>query len=523
MFGLELKRGGAILCLFSFSCASPGASQGSTGAEGQDDGPAESEASTGEPEPDPDRATVTHSFGSLQLGPFEETQPCVSWTLDNEEPVYINAVTLANQGSWHHSNWFVVPEAMFPGEDGFWNCEDRGFQEITAALSGTVLFAQSTQSWVEVQQLNEGVVVKAPARHKVIGATHALNLAPHEKETELRMSLDIIHPKLVETVLTTLRLNYGDLQIPPQQQSRFSSSCNLDERFQVTLGQSLDMKIHWVLPHYHYLGNFFELAIDGGPNDGQVIYQLQGFNGDANGKAFAQPVDLAGAQGVSFTCGYDNDTDQEVGFGIGDQEMCVALVLADSQMLLDANVPSGTQLIEEVDGTAYFEGDCSVLGLPKNAAQGLPKSSEVAGELYVPPSNADDMGLPPVPECEDTPAGASAEIDATLTSIRDNVLVPTCTFSSCHGEQSAVAGLDLESATLRDELVNHQVFAETQKPLVDPGDADNSWLMDLLAKCEPVDEGGTPRSHMPRNAPVLLEPGLVAAVRDWINAGALDD
>ena len=63
-----------------------------------------------EPPVDPDRATVTHSFGSLHLEAFEERQPCGSWTLHNEEAIYVNVVTLANEGAWHHSNWFVVPE-----------------------------------------------------------------------------------------------------------------------------------------------------------------------------------------------------------------------------------------------------------------------------------------------------------------------------------------------------------------------------------------------------------------------------
>ncbi|MBL8942867.1 MAG: hypothetical protein JNK45_06965, partial [Myxococcales bacterium] len=46
-------------------------------------------------EPPIDRASVTHEFGIDVLPPLGETEPCASWTLDNEEPLYVQAVTLS--------------------------------------------------------------------------------------------------------------------------------------------------------------------------------------------------------------------------------------------------------------------------------------------------------------------------------------------------------------------------------------------------------------------------------------------
>ena len=60
-------------------------------------------------------------------------------------------------------------------------------------------------------------------------------------------------------------------------------------------------------------------------------------------------------------------------------------------------------------------------------------------------------------------------------------------------------------------------------PLITPGDPAQSWLYRLVAECEPVDEGGGIRAHMPLNAPPLLPSELVAMLRAWIAAGALDD
>ena len=68
-----------------------------------------------------------------------------------------------------------------------------------------------------------------------------------------------------------------------------------------------------------------------------------------------------------------------------------------------------------------------------------------------------------------------------------------------------------------------RLLFDTGMPLVDPGDPENSWLYHPLANCEPTLTGGQVVSHMPKNAPKLLEDGLVAKLRGWIEAGALDD
>ncbi len=480
----------------------------------------ESEGETGIE--DPNRATVTHSFGTLTLDAFEESEPCVSWTLNNEEAVYVNTVTLANTGAWHHSNWFVVPDGTYPGPDGFWKCSERDFEEIKSATAGTVLYAQSTQSWLEVQQLNEGAVIKIPPHHTIVGGTHALNLAPREVETELRMSLEIIHPMDVETVLTPMRLSFLDLTIPPMAQSHFRSQCDMNFRYEQATGRPLDIKLHYVLPHYHYLGNFFQLKMMGGERDGEVLYELNGFDAEANGRVFFPPIDFTGATGVEFSCGYDNFTNEEVGWGIGDQEMCVMLGLAESERLLENTVLENDGVFGVEDEVVVYEGGCVSLSLSKNPRQGPPTQEEIDGEFYIPPSDPDDQGLPPVPECEDTPADATALVDATLTSLRANVFVPACNFSSCHGK-AAAGDIDFTSPTLRAELLAHENKADTDMPLIDPGNPDNSWFMQVISKCEPTTEGGQVRNHMPRNAPVLLDPGLVAAVRDWIAAGAPDN
>jgi hypothetical protein len=486
------------------------------------DAPADDDAgssSTGEPEPDdPDRETIVHSFGVLDLAPLEETQPCIQWTLHNEAPIYVQTVRLTNDGGSHHSNWFVVPEDVFPGDDGYFDCNARGFAELDAAVAGTVLFAQSTQSRYDEQRLPEGVVIKIPPHHKVVAGGHFLNLADAPYSTEMRMAFDLVHPKLVEVVAAPFRLTYYDLEIPAMRQSRFSGDCDMGGTYQDAVGRPLDLKLYYVTPHYHYLGNWFDLFIEGGPRDGENVFHFDGFNASSNGKSFDPPIDMSGADGFRFTCGYDNWRDKSIGWGVGDQEMCVMLGLADSAVLMDASVSVGA-VVGEQDGVVMNEGNCMVVGLPKNEAQGLPGADEIAAPMYVPPQEPGDVELPPVPECVDQDPETAPHEPATLASISATLLESSCSYSSCHGPGGA-GGINFRATDLHAELLGHQVRANTSLPLVAPGDPDNSWLYRLLSQCEPTDDDGNVLTHMPYNAPTLARPELVAKVRAWIEAGA---
>jgi len=471
---------------------------------------------------DPEPRLLTHSFGALTLPPREDNATrCVSWRLDNEQALYVQAVQLANEGGFHHSNWIVVPEDSYPGPDGFWSCASRGFEEVSATQQGTVLFAQSTQSYEEEQRLAAGAVIKIPPRHKIVGLLHTLNASPREARSGLWLSLELIHPRAVASVVSPLSLEYFALDIPGKQESRFTGTCDLGTAHQALTGKPLALRLHYILPHYHYLGNFFDVRVVGGELDGQSVYQLDGFNGEGNGLTFDPPLELPGATGLRFTCGYDNWRDQRIRWGNGDGEMCVMLALVEADAVLGGIVSVFNQIVDVKDGIHFYEGPCFPAAGLKSAGQTLPTRAEREGPMYLPPQDPEDAELPPVPACVDVDPAAPAEAPATLRSIRDALFTPSCGFSACHGE-AAAAGLNLRAADLHAELLTHAV-AGTTMPLVSPGDPDNSWLYRALSRCEPDDGQGHRGPHMPLNAPFLLDPGLVNKVRAWIAAGALDD
>lgn len=509
----------------SGAAASTGDGVGTSGPDGaSSSGGGDEGSTTGDGDGGDDRIHITHAFGPIDLPPMsDDVSMCASWTLDNAKPVYVNEVEMANLGSFHHSNWFVVPEDKFEGDDGYWPCADRGFDEINASAQGAVvLFAQSTQSYTENQRLAAGSVVKIPERYKVVATLHTLNASPEPSQTSLWLTLYPIHPKDVSTVVTALSIQYKDLHIPALSEARFTANCDLGTPYWLSQGEPLAMRLHYILPHYHYLGNHFEVKVQGGLRDGEVVYSLDGFNGTANGLTFDPPLDLPGATGLSVTCGYDNWRSEDIEWGNGGGEMCVMLALIDSNATMGASVDLGNHLVDVQDGVQMYEGVCLGIALDKNPDQSMPDMTEVLAPLYLPPVDPDDQGVPPVPACQDSNPAVQPQGAATLSRVRDNVLVPYCTYSSCHGVSGA-ADLDLSATDLHGELMNHEVVADVSLPLVEPGDPEGSHLYQRLARCEAVDDAGHPLSHMPYNAPFLLDDELVALVRAWIEDGAPDN
>lgn len=199
------------------------------------------------------------------------------------------------------------------------------------------------------------------------------------------------------------------------------------------------------------------------------------------------------------------------------------LGLVDASALFDAAVSEGDASVgTDSEGRSMREGPCEVTIIPKNASQSMPSPEEIDAPLYVPQSDAPENNTTVIPACEDTPDDASPKLPANLSTIQESVLVPGCTFSSCHDPINPAFGLDLKSDGLHERLMSHEVQHDTELPLIEPGDAEGSWFYRMVADCNPT-AGGSEVAHMPRNSPDLMDPGFVAMIRDWIDAGASDD
>ncbi len=301
---------------------------------------------------------LSHEFPEMTTPAGEEVRGlCRSWTLGNETELWINAVELEQDEASHHSNWTFAPDDQFDGPDGVWTCKDRGYDQLTGALAGGVIYAQSTQAVREVQKFPDGVVVRIPPRSRIISDIHILNTTPQEVTGNVRFSLYSIDPVDVTVKLAPFHVTYHALDIPPKATSRFTGECAIDQQFQDIAKRPLDAKVYYVLPHTHALGSRFFLEHLGGPRDGETIIDVHGFNSEARGQRYDPPIEMAGASGFRFGCEFENPRNESVGWGFDDQEMCEALGFMESPIGFQGRVSESEA--GPTDGPIQtFSGDC---------------------------------------------------------------------------------------------------------------------------------------------------------------------
>jgi hypothetical protein len=311
-----------------------------------------------------DDPSYTYSFGPYPLAPGEEvTDQCVSVTLSNDQPLYINQVELTTGPGFHHSNWFWVPDFQYPGPDGTWNCQDRLFDDGLAGELGGVVFAQSTQVQHEIQQFPDGAVTKIPPHAKLVAGTHLLNAGDTALEVPLTIELTPIAEANVTTILTGMSFENAALGIPAMATSRFTIECDIATPHEMYVGRPPDFSIYYALGHYHTLG--IEIAVEALRDDGttDTVYTTTGRTGDALGGPIDPPFSMVGHGKLRFSCTYDNPRDTTVGWGVGDQEMCVFLAFTDSTFtwaggVLTEDDPGPGTL---TDGIVEFIHSCQVI------------------------------------------------------------------------------------------------------------------------------------------------------------------
>ena len=312
--------------------------------------------------------TISATVSTLEVpAGSEDEDVCQSVTLDNPTELWVRSIRQVNTGAYHHANWFFVPDDQFDLPDGAWSCAEQNFSELTAAILGGYLFAMSTQSREETQVIPAGGAIRIPPYSRLIGASHLLNAGDEAVLTELEITLQTVPPADVAAKLAPARITYHDLNIDAGARSSFSTECMIADSYRDVMGTAFQMELFYGLSHYHDLGTYARVEIVGGPRDGEVLFRADGV-GENYGRPFDPPVNLAaeGAEGIRFTCGFDNPRPELVDWGIGDQEMCVLALMHRSDMAWDGIVDDGAgqRLGVAPDGEIEYAGPCSILGIP---------------------------------------------------------------------------------------------------------------------------------------------------------------
>ena len=319
---------------------------------------------------------LSHTFDPIDIPVGKDlTNICQSWVLGNEEPIYVRKVRQTNEGGWHHSNWFFVPEAAYPPDykvegpdarlEGTWKCRDRSFREYLAAAAGGVFFAQSTQALEELQAFPEDSAVEIPPRSVIVGSIHLLNVSAAPIASALTFEVETVPADDVAVRLTPFSFAISDLKIPAAvagdpTESRTAMLCDLRPTFQEYLQEDVvDYNVYYVLGHYHKWGNFFNLSFVQEDGTRETIFEIKNRIGEPIGAIIDPPMNNNGAPLLRSECGFINNTDETLTRGLQYGEMCDFLAYTDANLKIGAGGGPNDGIADDiVDGMEVHELDC---------------------------------------------------------------------------------------------------------------------------------------------------------------------
>jgi hypothetical protein len=299
--------------------------------------------------------SLSHAFAPVTVAPGDDVLDlCQSWTLGNDEELWVARVDEQNGHGFHHSNWVALPEGTVSVPEGTWNCQQGGYDPMVAAVVGTAFFNASTQASSETLEFVDGAAFRVAPHSMIVGQIHLLNTSDTPIETGLSFDVYTIPKERVTSPLHSFFMNIWQIALPPASVSELSLDC---------VFPTTDFRIHYVTPHYHALGRELRLEAVGGPKDGQTVFDGTKY-GEAMGAKLEPPFDARGSKSLRMTCRYENDGASTVGWGFGGGEMCTLFGFVDGATRLSADdVGTAPPTPVSDDGVLEFENPCHVQAL----------------------------------------------------------------------------------------------------------------------------------------------------------------
>lgn len=257
----------------------------------------------------------TIALPATELAPGDERHPCWIIPLEPTGPSrLVGGAVLRTTPGLHHGNITTRPKT---GE-GLRPCEPGSGNEGTDIINGgMVLFASSTQiTGEEWYRFPDGHAYRVSDGYEIIARMHYVN--PSDAPVTVAPTYEwftIDETKLVNELGPFVWL-YEGFEIAPRAELTVTAECFLPNNH--------DTHIVTALPHMHQLGRALQASYLGGPFDGMPFLDSSGYDPDEGVLVQYEPaVELGDAEGITFSCSWQNTFDKTIVEGVGDNEMCM--------------------------------------------------------------------------------------------------------------------------------------------------------------------------------------------------------
>lgn len=271
---------------------------------------------------------------------YADVSPCQAWPMPDVGNNWVYTASLHTTPGLHHANMYGMAVDPDQGAQPYPNCrasaDSMVFGQIPRALSGdventfvpAVLFANSTQViGVNAEQyaLAEGYAYELPAGIEIATDTHLQNTTPDSLHVEAAWDFYTMPVEAVTNPASMFVYIHFGFLIPPRSEKIVHGNCGWGG------GDVLA-----IMPHTHqwatrFVTNFGTAPlIDNAPDIAldSFITDVTAYDRDGIGlidsdvQVYDPALETTGMDSVQFQCHFNNTTDHEMRFGVGENEMC---------------------------------------------------------------------------------------------------------------------------------------------------------------------------------------------------------
>jgi hypothetical protein len=271
---------------------------------------------TGEADVDPGTVSATRAAETLVFGPIrvpagQERTQCVTKRLGNTRELKVGSIHNVLMGVSHHLVVYRVDDTDERPEP--YDCQP--FEGALSSTKGAPLMI--TQKHEELLTLGDGLAFVLEPEQMIRLEIHYINTTEADAEIEGRSTFIPLADSKFESAVGFLFSGTTDLALPPGEATQVAT-------FIEAPIELYGKKFIGFTGHTHRLGT--DVRVQMGKRDGEMIpvYDVNGFSWqDPPTVYFDPPLSLPADGRFHLACDYQNDTQQQVGFGeSANAEMC---------------------------------------------------------------------------------------------------------------------------------------------------------------------------------------------------------
>lgn len=265
--------------------------------------------------PEPPRSGFRLVAPPRTLAPGEEVLTCISWPFPAIKNTLVYSARVHATPGLHHSNVISKPVNEDVGPNPYPGCHpgaDDPFSDLPAVIPD-VLFASSTQvTGREDLVFAPGQAFRVDPTREVSTNYHLLNVTSETQTIEVVYDFFTMPEEALENEVAPFAMQVNDFLIPPHSTQEISTTCRVYGGNVVS-----------IMPHFHQFSERFTTEIITPEGDAKMIYEDQGFDTESDIVTYDPPIELGHYDSFRFGCRFNNTTDHDITYGLGDNEMCV--------------------------------------------------------------------------------------------------------------------------------------------------------------------------------------------------------